>query len=418
MVFLGIQAWNSGRIRVFDFDTGRWGYSPPPHPGLPWAFTEEDGMEMIRWFAPVFTVFLIYKHARPLSESPKTVGFFLGNCMLVAILALIHQFAGWTRMYDFWGMGEVWGIARNSGRDTFGSFGYPNNAATYFILVFSYTLGLFLRELLRDRSERRPVVLTVYATLALLFFFTAQFSVSRTGMLGVWIVLILNLGVLAVIGWPRAHPVQRFYAVFGILLTLTALIAGFRMFAQPAHLREFAAATTKLDPGREFTARFFQVESAWAIWKDHPWFGTGGWGYKYLVGYYLDPEYWGLLSRGKANVHNDFFQFLCEFGLVGMSLLGLVFVPSMFKLLRDCRLCPHHDQSVWADPVRFSLGCGLLLMVAHSMIDLPFRSPAVFAHGALFLLMAQQTHGTRAVWSERVDWRALQPAVRLKNTPP
>ncbi len=418
MILLGIQAWNSGRMRIFDFDTGRWGYSAPPHPRLPWAFTQGDALEMIRWFIPVFSVFLIFRHAKPLSDSPVFTRFLLINCTLNAILALVHQFAGWEKMYDFWGMGEFWGISRNSGRDTFGSFGYPNHGATFFILVFSFALGLFLRELLRDRSERRLPALLTFAVLALLFFFTAQFSASRAGILGVWLVLILNLGILAAIGWPRAHPVQRFYALFGILLTLGVLIAGFRMFAQPVHLREFASATSNLDAGREISARLFQVESAWAIWKDHPWFGTGGWGYKYLVGNYLAPEHWGLLRRGTANVHNDFFQFLCEFGLVGMSFLGLVFLPAARNLLRDFRFPPHDDRSFWGDPVRFSLGCGLLLMIAHSMIDLPFRSPAVFAHGALFLLLAGRTAGHRAVWTEKINWEKLTPPlIRHEKSP-
>lgn len=415
MVFLGIQTWNSDRMRVFDFDAGRWGYSPPRHPRLPWSFSQEESMEMIRWFAPVFTVFLMYRYAAPLRSSPKTVFFIILNSVLAALLGLVHQFASWNLMYDFWGMGEVWGIARDSGPDTFGSFGYPNNAATFYFLLFSFALGLFLRELLRDSAERRPLVVFAGGLLSLLFFFTAQFSVSRSGILGVWLIFLMNVLILGIVGWPRAHPVQRFYAILALCLTAVTLFAGFKLFAQPIHLREWTTATAQLDPGREFSARFFQVESAWAIWRDYPWFGTGGWGYQFLVGFYLAPEYWGLLGMGKANVHNDFFQFLCEFGLVGMTLLFIVFLGPVIRLLRDLRLPVHDDRSLWADPLRFSLSCGLLLMVAHSMIDLPFRSPAVFAHGMLFLLMAAARTDQPSVWTEAVDLEALKPLPQVKG---
>lgn len=368
-------------------------------------------MEMLRWFIPVFTTFLIAKHAFSLL-SPKIFPWIILNSSLNALLALTHEFAGWKYMFEFWGYVQN---PRDAGPDTFGSFGYPNHAATYFILLFSFSAGLFLREILRDRSQTKPISALAYGAAALLFFFTAQFSASRAGMLGSWIVLFLLLFTLVVLCWPRLHPVQKLYGFTGSVFLLVLLVAGFRMLANPVHLREFAKATAELDPAREFNARWFQVLSAWEIWKDNPWFGVGGWGYRYLVSFYLDPSMWGALGRGRANVHNDFFQFLCEFGLVGMSFLFMVFLPPVFRVFRDMRIPAHGDKSFWSDPVRLSLGYGLLLMAAHSMIDLPFRSPAVFSHGALFLVMAQQSHGVESVWSEIVDWQALRPPVRLKT---
>jgi O-antigen ligase len=169
-------------------------------------------------------------------------------------------------------------------------------------------------------------------------------------------------------------------------------------------LREWTSATSSLDLGRELSGRWFQVVSAWDIWRDHPWFGTGGWGYKYLVAYYLPPEHWGILRRGTANVHNDFFQFLCEFGLLGISLLTLVFLPPLLSVRKRLFRPAHLDNSFWADPFRVCLAGGLLLMLAHSMIDLPFRNPAVFTHGALFLAWIGATPSVESVWTPRLSW--------------
>ena len=395
---------------LYHFGQGLYYYSPPPHPHLPGSFTRRESMEMLRWFTPVFSTFLIAKHAFPVLM-PRAFNWILLNSGLNAILALTHEFAGWRYMYEFWGWVKN---PRDAGLDTYGSFGYPNHAATYFILLFSFAAGLFLREVLQDRSRIRPLRLFFLGAVSLLFFFTAQFSASRAGILGVWFVLSFLIMTLSILGWPRLHPVQRLYGTMGVIFLLFILIACFRMLADPIHLRELSRATTDLDLGREIGARFFQIQSAWDIWKDHPWFGVGGWGYRYLVSFYLDPSMWGVLGRGKANVHNDFFQFLCEFGIVGMSFLTMVFVPAVFRVLRDIRRPADHDQSFWADPLRFSLGFGLLLMTAHSMIDLPFRSPAVFAHGALFLVLASQRDGTLSIWAPVVHWHALRPAVRLR----
>ena len=411
LMLLGVQTWNSGRMLLYHFRLNVYYYSPPPHPYLPGSFTRRESLEMLRWFIPVFSTFLIAKHALPVLV-PRAFNWILLNSGLNAILALTHEFAGWHYMYEFWGWVKN---PRDAGADTYGSFGYPNHAATYFILLFSFAAGLFLREVLQDRSRIRTLRLTAGGTLAILFFFTAQFSASRAGMLGVWFVLALLTATLAILAWPRLHPVQRLYGIAGMIFLLCILIAGFRTLANPVHLREFAKATTELDLGREVGARFFQVQSAWDIWKEHPWFGVGGWGYRYLVSFYLDPSMWGVLNRGKANVHNDFFQFLCEFGLVGMVCLSMVFLPSVLRIVRDIRRPADHDQSLWGDPLRFSTGFGLLLMIAHSMIDLPFRSPAVFAHAALFLVLASQWDGTLSVWPPVVDWLALRPAVRLRG---
>lgn len=394
---------------MIHFGQGVFYYSPPPRPNLPGAFTRRESMEMLRWFIPVFSTFLIAKHAMPLL-SPRSFRWILLNSGLNALLALTHDFSGWYYMYEFWGWVQN---PRDAGADTFGSFGYPNHAATFFILMFSFAAGLFLREVLQDRSLMRASRFTAFGGCALLFFFTAQFSASRAGMLGVWAVLILLLLTLAILGWPRLHPVQRLYGSVGVAMLLALLVAGFRMLANPVHLREFAKATTELDAGREIQARWFQIQSAWDIWKDNPWFGVGGWGYRYKVSFYLDPSMWGVLGRGRANVHNDFFQFLCEFGLVGMTFLSMVFLPPLFRLFGDLRRPADADASVWADPLRFSMGFGILLMLAHSMIDLPFRSPAVFAHGALFWVWCTRPHDFPAVWMPKLDLDALTPPIRI-----
>ena len=405
MLFITLQWWNSGRIQVFDFDAFVWTYSSPPHPRLPSAVTTVEAFEMLRWFAPVFTVLLISRHAFPVLATSRFYLLVCLNAAANAVLALTHHFQGWEMMYK---------TVRDSGKDTYGSFGYPNHAATFFILLFAFALGLTFREIFKDRSERQLVRMAPAALVTVLFFFTAQFSASRAGMLGVWLVLLLTLISIAIIAWPRIHPVQRLYASLGALLLLVVLVAGFFMFADPAHLRELRRATTDLDPSREFNARFFQIESAIAMWKDHPWFGVGGWGYRYFVGFYIDESMWTFLGVGKANVHNDFFQFLAEFGLVGITLLGIAFGPAIARAVRDTFRPPEHPQSLWAFPLRISLAFGLLLMLAHSMIDLPFRSPAVFIHGTLFLVLISCPHAAPPVWLPKVDWNNLVPPVRYR----
>jgi O-antigen ligase len=400
-MFLALQMWNSGRIRYFDFDLNRYAYTPPPHSRLPGAFGYEDALEMLNWFVPVLSVFLIGKHAFPLIRRRIALHGILLNALLIGALALLHRFQGWEKMYY---------NLRDSGPDTYGSFGYPNHAATFFILMFSFSAGLFLRTSLRGRGHMNPPRLLGYGFCMVFFFLCAQFSASRAGILGVWLVLGLAAAILSVLGWPRLRPVQCFDGICFFILLSVLLAALFRLFAQPEHFEELRQATTELHIGNEAGYRWFQIRSALDIWRDHPWFGVGGWGYPYLAGFYLDPSEWNRLGVGKANVHNDFAQFLAEFGLLGMGLLALIFLPAAFMVFKSALRKPEHAESLWADPFRFLCLLGVLLMLLHSMIDLPFRSPAVFSHGTLLLLFAASSHDRPSVWIPKFSWGGSKPS--------
>jgi O-antigen ligase len=118
----------------------------------------------------------------------------------------------------------------------------------------------------------------------------------------------------------------------------------------------------------KLSKRVFLVDKALEIWADHPWFGVGGWGYRYLLGVYLEPDQWDLIERGRANVHNDPAQFLAEFGLFGASMLLAAILALAWPMVRG---------HVWKHPIATMPLIGLVAILLYSLIDLPFRSPAI-----------------------------------------
>lgn len=401
--FLYLQYLNSGRIRVFDFELNKWVFSAPKYAGLPWAITRRESLEMLSWFAPILSVFLILRHSWK-SLSPRILLWIVClNGFLNALLAFVHTYSGWEKMYNI----------QQFGKDVYGSFGYPNHGATFFILLFALALGLLLRELLVESSERDLPTLAFAAVWTPLFFLAANLSTSRAGILGSWLVLLLTVLSIVCISWPRIHPVQRLYALLAAGILIACMSAMFILFAQPIHLRELRKATLDLNIYSEFSARFFQVEAAWHMWKDYPWFGVGGWGYRYFLAEYLPVENWHLMrGKGKANVHHDLIQFLVEFGLVGFSLLTGVFLPTILRHIRNTFRNPLLDQSVWANPLRISAFFGLLILFAHSQIDIPFRSPAVFIHGILLMYLLAPHQELPSIWNPVIDWKRLQPPLK------
>jgi len=407
LVFLGIQTLNSGRVGAPDFDTGGWTYSPPPLPGLPWAFTRSESYEMLQWFTPALTLFLLLRHAGQ-AVSPRVLCLWVGlNGFLNALLAFVHRGMGWENMYGI----------QKLGKDVYGSFGYPNHGAVFFILLFALALGLLLRELITEASDRDPGTLGFATVWVVVFFLAANLSTSRAGILGSWLVMGLGLLTVALIAWPRIHPAQRLYGVLFFGLIGFGLLGAFWLFAEPIHLQELQNATRDLNLYQEWNARLFQIKGAWLIWLDHPVYGVGGWGYRYLAWMHTPRELWSELNKlGKANVHNDFLQFLCEFGLLGMTLLLGAFLPTFLSLLRGAKRKVHHPESLWANPLRICVFWGLAILILDAQLDIPFRSPAVLIH-AIFLLYLFHPHEDDVmVWSPKVDWkRLLPPLVSMQN---
>ncbi len=114
--------------------------------------------------------------------------------------------------------------------------------------------------------------------------------------------------------------------------------------------------------------REFMHRAAVDIWRDYPWFGAGGWGFRYFLATKLTPDEWYKVGTGQANVHNDPLQFLAEFGSLGTALMLVVMASLAFPILR---------KKAWRQPQAIPLLAGLTMVMGHSLIDLPFRCPAI-----------------------------------------
>ena len=137
----------------------------------------------------------------------------------------------------------------------------------------------------------------------------------------------------------------------------------------------------------------YHVRVATEIWKKHPIFGVGGWGYKhYCLQYMTDKELRHVQIVGGANVHNDYLQFLAEHGVVGFGLIIaiiLMIVWPIGKIWKDLisayRFTPPKDQPpqpmqifVVPAPV-FCIVMAAIATLIHAFGDCVLRSPAILS---------------------------------------
>lgn len=110
--------------------------------------------------------------------------------------------------------------------------------------------------------------------------------------------------------------------------------------------------------------RIYFIESAVAIWRDHPLLGSGAGTFQSL-----HPKYqYRVISAGNS-VHNYYVQLLSELGVVGAALLVYVLVMLILGLLRGLK----------ADPTKLPLALGLVAILLHSAVDVDANYMVIWA---------------------------------------
>ncbi len=261
----------------------------------------------------------------------------------------------------------------------FASFGYSNHAAAYFVLMGSLAAGLLYREIFKCDSAPKRGRLALLGCTLVLCLTGANLSLSRAGVIWAWTLACFAAVYGLFRGWTVLPPVGRLNLAVGTVAAVCVLYFAVSGFGSHAIGHRFQARTSgqhvliplldkiNLDLGAE---RKMLWRIAWRMWHEAPWLGLGGWGYRYCVAFYLPQVELDKLphNSGLANVHCDFLQFLVEFGAIGVG-LGMVAVGCLlWPLLTTMR----NGGALWVMTT-----IGLCLVIAFSMIDLPFRCPAI-----------------------------------------
>ncbi|MDD2236693.1 MAG: O-antigen ligase family protein [Kiritimatiellae bacterium] len=391
LIFMGlllIQWYNAGRELVFNHDSWKWEYGPPPYPAWPSSFRRGEASQMICWFFPAWIMLLTVRRLKWTQQGILLLLYvLLINAGLLSVFGILQFVSGTSNQFWFHRLPGYF----------FSTFGYPNHAASFFVLNFCLGCGLFFHGV----SHHGPRVWRWIALGCILLCFSgALLSLSRTGIAMAFGMMAVVLAYGAVHLFRRGTPVQRLNVGLGALavtvLVLWTLysVAGARIVREVERTYEELSITRLVNPpDRSLTGiRYPFWKAAVGISRDYPLFGCGGWGFRYLRKIYIPRETWKT-SKGYANVHNDPLNFLVEFGAIGFScLLGAVFIV-VFPLRR--RSCFRRN------PLLLFLILGLGCVVAHSIIDLPFRCPANLYYWLMLLVLVGEGCGQHVLGYQR-----------------
>ena len=374
LLYLLVQWFNAGRALYLDVGLNKWVHSPPRFHGWPFAFNRGEAAQMLFWFFPAWGLITALRESalsrRATERLFLTVVYASGA---LAVLGILQFLSGTDRMYWLAPMRTTF----------FATFGYTNHAAAYFLTVAALACGYLYHEAFHPLREAKRGRATLLALSACLCAIAANLSLSRAGIILSWAFILFCLWAGLSRGLTRFRPAAKFNLAFlaaGIVLALFMAVVGMadggireefevrdpdEVSFLPKFLQRF-----DLSPRRN---RYELAMAAVRIWRAHPRFGVGGWGFRHLLAFHVPEHDWHyvVIRSGRANVHNDYLQFLAEFGAVGFG-LGMVAVPvALWFGVWRARKRPRRE-------LTFSfavLALGVPLVFA--TWDLPFRCPAI-----------------------------------------
>ena len=248
-----------------------------------------------------------------------------------------------------------------------GPFEYPNAAAGFLLLA----AGAALAE---AREAGRPIVRGAALCAGLI----SALGLSLTRSHGILLAAAIGLLLWAILDRDAWWPQRRLWIGVGALgLFLVFLLAPGRLMGLPLRLWSVVG-TGAADTS--FIWRLHILQWAWAMARDHPWWGVGPGAFPVAL-----LQYQHLPYVSGQNPHNLYLELAAEYGLpaaiLAVLVLGGVLVRGSTAVLR----------APAGEPARRRLAvlvAALAAFAVHSMVDLDWSFPAIATTAATVLGLA------------------------------
>ena len=317
-------------------------------------------IEFFKWFTLAgFFIFLL--HGNLLDNAHGIAKNFIVVVMLVGIVesfyGMLEFFSGHRHILYLDGPGLVSSVT--------GTFINRNYFAGYLLMVIPLSMGfLFSREAgqtVRFRGWRHRLSSLDGKTFligfgVILMILGLIFSASRMGIVS----LLISFSLVSLL-FRNPHTGQRFsktpILIFGLALLWAAWLG------LDAIISRFFTAS------EDFKMRWLIWENTFQIFKDFPLLGSGIGTFAQIFPMYRSFHIRGLVTHAE----NDFLQLASEAGLIGISLLFILFIFLLYNASSGIRsLSP-------GEPQRYiALGglVGILALMLHSIVERNIQVPA------------------------------------------
>ncbi len=127
------------------------------------------------------------------------------------------------------------------------------------------------------------------------------------------------------------------------------------------------------------TSRITILKTALPIFKEHFLWGTGLGSFADVYRLYEDSQ--AVIATYVNHAHNDYLEWIVETGIIGFSILGL-FMLWLAKAMIKTWSLPKGENN---KSIRNAASIAVLVVVLHSLVDYPLRTPALSLASAMCL---------------------------------
>lgn len=392
IIVLIIPMFNVAAAPVLDVKTGKWNVALPPYPNLPFCSNVDLHASTLLWFCPVLIAVLAAKHGL-LKKSKRML--FEAICWIGVSLSLLGfaQLASGTKALLWLKPLDVY---------FFSTFGYTNLAGAYFTMMAALSFGLWMQHLGEknqmilfptiEHAEEMSILVANRMFLAFIINVAgAVASVSRAAILFCSILMMVLVLYGFCFVWKRVNKPMKWVfsaSVLGVIVTAIALIIAFPV-KDIQHEAEGISTSAVLERVTGVGGQNSRV--AMEMFVKYPLFGVGGRNYALYRPMLWKGNYAKTLDCACSNAHNDIYQFMAEYGLVGFGLMVVVLsllVGSMiYTVLRMMFTQTLSISSAISDkgtaplyripPPAMVIMVATIILITHAYGDVVMRTPAI-----------------------------------------
>ncbi len=361
------------------------GYAVWCYTRAPIEYIARQELLRILVYAGIFFVFLNNLHRQEVTQ--RVAVAFLVLAMLISFYA-VYQFL--TRSE------QVWTFTRPHGYEgrASGTYINPNHLAGFLEMI----LPIGVAFVMAGRFNILSKVLIGYASVVILVGLGLTISRAGWGAAGVGLLFLLGLYLVAYSeNWLPALLAAGCLGALAVTLFFVARKAD----AGQNRLTELRSA---------YDVRYRIWPAAVSIWHENLWFGGGPDHFDDRYRKYRAASDQLVGRPGKA--HNDYLNALADWGIVGVSLIGLTFISLIWGVARSWKYLQRSTNELGAarqsTRAAIALGTcsGLVAILAHSVYDFNMHIPAnaMTAITLMAILSGFLRYSTERYWLSGVAW--------------
>ena len=398
LVHVLIQGLNPAWVQVQD-ERGWWIEAVQPVKWLPSgvraSYANMNAFRVLASFGATFSLVCgLWVAVRRRFSAVILLWVLAGSGVGMAIVAILQKFSD---------AGGVLWIVPSSNVNFWGTFFYRNEAVAYLTWIIA-TCGMlyfyhFNKSVNRGQNSGPHLLLFVFVAI---LYTSIGLALSRGGILFGGFVTC-SFFILATVRWLVSSHVYKSLFLMGV----TVLLLGGGMYTTLKYV-DVAAIEARFDDFEEKIqmvdedSRMITSRITWKMAQEKLWFGWGAGSWRYCFPMYQRayPEiYYSRYDRKRGwpgrkvyyYAQNDIVQFLCEYGIVGCSLLLLVYFYWI-----SCLWFRTSSNVLSA----LMLQVGILIGFLHAAVDFILQSPVywlafngVLCVGVkLFMLDSERSH--------------------------